>query len=104
MMNGIHDLGGMHGLGKIDHRLEEPVYAEVWEGRVHTMYLVLSAMGHLNLHEFRHGMERMNAAHYLSSSYYEHWLDSLERILGEKGLVSAIELEGRVAQLRGQVA
>jgi hypothetical protein len=103
-MNGIHDLGGMHGLGKIAYLPEEPVFLSEWEGRVHAMFLALFAMGHLNLHEFRHGMERMNAAHYLSSSYYEHWLDSLERNLDEKGKVSNAEIEARIALLKEKVS
>jgi hypothetical protein len=103
-MNGIHDLGGMHGLGKIAYKSEEPVFAAEWEGRVLAMFLALFAMGRLNLHEFRHGMERMNAAHYLSSSYYEHWLDSLERNLDEKGLVSTADLEAKLAQLKEKAA
>jgi nitrile hydratase subunit beta len=100
-MNGIHDLGGMHGLGKILYKAEEPAFAEEWEGRVLAIFLGLFAIGKINLHAFRHGMERMDAAHYLSSSYYEHWLASIERNLDENDLVCVTEIEARITELRG---
>ena len=33
-MNGIHDLGGMHGFGPVEIERDEPVFHEGWEGRV----------------------------------------------------------------------
>ena len=33
-MNGVHDMGGMHGMGPIAHEPNEPVFHEAWEGRV----------------------------------------------------------------------
>ena len=33
-MNGIHDMGGMHGLGPIEAEKNEPVFHARWEGRV----------------------------------------------------------------------
>jgi nitrile hydratase len=42
----------------------------------------------------------MPAAEYLATSYYEHWLWGLERLLVEKGLLTRAELEARVAELR----
>jgi len=33
-MNGVHDMGGMHGMGPIAHEPNEPVFHEPWEGRV----------------------------------------------------------------------
>ena len=29
-MNGIHDMGGMHGMGAIQHEKNEPVFHEAW--------------------------------------------------------------------------
>jgi hypothetical protein len=31
-MNGIHDMGGKHGFGKIQYLPEEPPFREEWEG------------------------------------------------------------------------
>ena len=55
-----------------------------------------------NIDEFRHGIERMDPAHYLGSSYYERWLDGLARVLIEKGVVTPEELEERAASFRAR--
>ena len=33
MMDGIHDMGGMHGFGKVEPEPNEPVFHAPWEGR-----------------------------------------------------------------------
>jgi nitrile hydratase subunit beta len=33
-MNGVHDMGGMHGLGPVEREEREPVFHEQWERRV----------------------------------------------------------------------
>ena len=33
-MDGIHDMGGMHGFGAVGPEADEPVFHEPWEGRV----------------------------------------------------------------------
>jgi nitrile hydratase len=45
--------------------------------------------------EFRHSIERMEPGHYLTSSYYEHWLTAAATLAVENGLVSIAELEQR---------
>ena len=32
-MNGVHDMGGMHGMGPIQYEKNEPVFHEPWEAR-----------------------------------------------------------------------
>ncbi|GAB5468095.1 MAG: hypothetical protein Kilf2KO_11250 [Rhodospirillales bacterium] len=94
-MNGIHDLGGMDGLGPINPEANEPVFHEDWEKRMIGMFLSCFAGGHYSVYEFRHAIERMPPAHYLDSSYYEHWLASVETLLIEKGVVTREELDAR---------
>ena len=36
-MNGIHDMGGMHGFGRVRREEDEPVFHEPWEGRIFAM-------------------------------------------------------------------
>ena len=36
-MDGVHDMGGMHGFGPVQHEENEPVFHEPWEGRVYAM-------------------------------------------------------------------
>lgn len=42
-MNGVHDLGGMHGFGPVVREHDEPVFHSEWEKRVFGM--TLTAMG-----------------------------------------------------------
>ena len=93
-MNGVHDMGGMHGFGKVEAEAGEPVFHARWEGRV----LALSrAMGHLRLWTIdaaRFARETLPPAVYLGSSYYRKWTLGLEKQCLELGLVGADELAG----------
>ena len=98
-MNGIHDLGGMHGLGPIEREDNEPYFHEGWEGRVFGLFFANFAQGHFNVDQFRHAIERMAPAGYLQTSYYEHWLHAFETLLAEKGIVTPEELDRKQAEL-----
>ncbi len=98
-MNGVHDLGGMDGFGPVVRERNEPLFHADWERRVFGMMLATMGQGFYNLDEIRHSIERMAPAHYLGSTYYEHWLAGLERILGEKGRLTSTEIETRLAEL-----
>lgn len=101
-MNGVHDLGGMHGFGPVERERDEPVFHAPWEAVVVAIRRS-RAIGRLfNIDEFRHSIERMEPAHYLGSSYYERWLDGLARVLVEKGVVTLKELEERAASFRAR--
>lgn len=94
-MDGVHDLGGMHGFGPVEREENEPAFHEAWEAAVYAIMRASLGTGQYNLDEFRHGVERMDPAHYLRSGYYEHWLDGIARVLIEKGVVSGNELAAR---------
>ncbi len=103
-MNGVHDLGGMHGMGPIDPEPNEPVFHEPWERTVFGLFMTTFAGGHFNVDEFRHAIERMDATHYLQSPYYEHWLHAIETLLVERGTLTPAEIDGRVALLAKEAA
>jgi nitrile hydratase subunit beta len=100
-MNGVHDLGGMQGFGPVEREANEAVFHADWEKSVLAMNVVALSRRLYNVDEFRHGIERMGAARYLASGYYEHWLASIETLLIEKGLVARADLDARTADLRG---
>ena len=100
-MNGIHDMGGMHGFGRVEREENEPVFHARWEGRLLGISRACSVQGIFNIDEGRHAIERMAPADYLGSSYYERWLDRNVRLLVEKGVITREELERRMAQLAG---
>jgi len=99
-MNGVHDLGGMHGFGPINPEPDEPVFHHEWERRAFALTLAMGAYGAWNLDMSRYARERMEPAAYLRASYYERWLSGLERLLIEKGLLSEQEIEARLRALR----
>jgi nitrile hydratase beta subunit len=92
-MNGVHDLGGMHGFGPVVREANEPVFHADWERRTFALALATMGAGRVNVDEFRRSIERMEPAHYLGSSYYEHWLHAIEAMLAEKGLLSEGEID-----------
>lgn len=92
-MNGVHDMGGMHGFGPIVREENEPVFHAEWERRAFALTLAMAAWGRWNLDMTRFWRERMPAADYLLASYYERWLWGLERLLVEKGFVTPAELD-----------
>jgi nitrile hydratase subunit beta len=98
-MNGIHDMGGLHGFGKVEIEPNEPVFHDRWEGRVYAMTQVLDTKGIYNLDEHRHEIELMDAASYLTDGYYGRWLFAMESILTRKGVISRDEVHQRVADL-----
>jgi nitrile hydratase len=52
-MNGVHDLGGMHGLGRVNVEGDEPVFHNPWEKVVFGTMLATMGQGMYNLDEFR---------------------------------------------------
>ncbi len=99
-MNGIHDMGGMHGFGKVPHEDDEPVFHENWEGRV--MGIRRSLVKH-NIYEpynFRFTVESLSPAEYLSSSYYERHLRATENAAITKGLITREEMDERMEYFR----
>lgn len=92
-MNGAHDLGGMHGFGPVVAEVDEPVFHAEWERRAFGLTLAMGAWRRWNIDMSRSMREQMAPAEYLATSYYEHWLFGLERLLVERGFVQPEELE-----------
>jgi nitrile hydratase beta subunit len=101
-MNGIHDMGGMHGFGPVAPEPNEPVFHADWEGRV----LALNrAMGHArlwNIDMSRAAIEVFPPDVYLTRSYYAKWLLRLEQLLLERGLLDADEIAAGHARRPGK--
>src|SRR5947199_158755 len=95
-MDGVHDLGGMQGFGPVEVEADEPVFHDEWEGRTFGLAGAALGSGRFNTPVFRHAIERMDPGHYLTSSYYEHWLTALATLLVEAGMISRGEFENRV--------
>jgi len=94
-VDGIHDLGGMEGFGRVAHTPSEPVFGADWERRAVRVMLAVNMAVQAGGPAFRHSIERMDPGHYLNSSYYEHWLTGVCTLAVEGGLTSAEDLAAR---------
>lgn len=95
-MDGIYDLGGIGGFGRVEVEPDEPVFHEAWESATFALNaLGVAVLGAYNVDEYRHAVERMDPGHYLAASYYERMLTGVATLLVEKGVVTHGELEAR---------
>ena len=98
-MNGVHDMGGMHGMGAVEAELNEPVFHERWEGRTFALNMAAGAWRKWNIDVGRHQIELIPPADYLRMSYYEKWVERLIELLVKSGLVTREEIAaGRPAE------
>ncbi len=91
-MNGVHDMGGMQGFGKVEPETDEPVFHAPWEGRALAMNRAMGALGLWNIDIGRFSRESLPPAVYLGSSYYRKWILGLEDLVVRYGLVGEDEL------------
>ena len=89
-MNGVHDMGGMHGLGPVVPEPGEPVFHHGWEGRTHALVIASPTRG--NIDAGRHQRELIPGPDYLRMTYYEKWFAALCEMLLAKGVVTEAEL------------
>ena len=92
-MNGVHDMGGMHGMGAIQPEKDEPVFHATWQGRAFAVTRAMGAWGLWNLDSVRFQRELLPPADYFRLSYYERWVAALVELMLNKGLVTRSELE-----------
>ena len=98
-MNGVHDMGGVHGLGPVAPDPDEPLFHEPWESRVLALTLATAAWGRWNIDVSRHARESIRGERYLPMSYYERWFDGLTTLLEASDLMA---MEAATPQLRAE--
>jgi nitrile hydratase len=91
-MNGAQDMGGQHGFGPVEPEPNEPVFHAEWEKRAFALTLAMAAPGGWNIDMSRFARESLHPAQYLAKSYYQIWLAGLEKLMAQRGLVSAEEI------------
>ncbi len=101
-MDGIHDIGGKHGFGRVTLEEDEPVFHEKWEAAVFAMTNAGAAAGAWNnTDRFRHAIERIDPVAYLSHGYYGRWLGGIESLLIEADIVTRASIDEKVRQVGG---
>jgi nitrile hydratase subunit beta len=91
-MDGIHDMGGMHGFGKVEPERNEPVFHAAWEGRCLALNRAMGVIGAWTIDEGRSGIEALPPQVYLAHSYYGKWALRLENMVINRGLADAEEI------------
>jgi nitrile hydratase beta subunit len=95
-MNGVHDMGGVHGMGPIQVEKDEPVFHEPWEGRLFALRRAMGAWRKWNIDVTRHEIELVAPAEYLRLSYYARQFVAFLPMLVKSGLVRQSEIESRI--------
>jgi nitrile hydratase len=98
-MDGIHDLGGKQGYGAIEREVDEPVFHPRWEARVFGISLTGAGGAARNADHFRHAIERIAPAAYLTHGYYGRWLGGLENRIVEAGVLDIATISRRALEL-----
>jgi nitrile hydratase subunit beta len=104
-VDGVHDMGGMHGFGPVirdpsERALDEPPFHEPWEARTFGLVVATSARG-LRTGSTRPAIETIEPASYLASSYYERWARGVEAVLVAGGSLTSAEIDVRAATVEG---
>ena len=92
-MDGMHDLGGRQGFGKVGFAPNASPFHAAWEKRSYSLRTMAIQLGLYNIDEYRHAVERMDPRHAVGASYYEKVITAIATLLVEKGVTTRAELE-----------
>jgi nitrile hydratase len=92
-MNGVHDMGGMDGFGKVEVEPNEPPFHAKWEGRVLAMQRAMGYAGAWHIDHSRFAQEKLPPQVYLTASYYQRWALAMEQNVIERGYVGPDEMK-----------
>jgi nitrile hydratase accessory protein len=104
----VEAIAGGGGPAALPRRNGELVFEAPWESRAFGVAVALHDAGKMDFEVFRarliaeitsHEQSAGAAAPGSGSGYYEHWLDALQDVLLDTGLVSADELDERAASI-----
>lgn len=91
-MDGIHDIGGMHGFGPVPVESQDYVFRHDWQRRSFGLAQALAGPAAFCADMHRHKIERLPAVDYLRMDYFEKWAIATSELLKDAGLASAAEL------------
>ncbi len=91
-MDGIHDLGGRQGFGKVDTGEKEVAFHSDWEARAYGIVRAMSKAPGWSLDKFRFTREQIDPADYLTRPYYDQWLQCYAALMVGSGIASVAEI------------
>ncbi len=96
-MDGVHDLGGKQGFGRVDHTADAdigPTFHEDWEHIPYSLlFLGVIEMGLFSVDEVRHVVERIAPRQSMQTTYYERYVIGVATLMVEHGILTQDELE-----------
>lgn len=94
---GPHDIGGLDA-GAVDLSEHDTAH---WEWQIDAMVRLALKKGLISdFAELRDGIEKLEPADYEQCTYYERWAKALAYALVERGVVSGVEIDRKVAAIR----
>ncbi len=95
-MDSMHDLGGKQGFGPVPVKSGDAPFSHDWERRMWA--LARAGVAHdITIDWFRHGLERMVPADYLTFPYFKKWVTNYLMLIIDNGAVTMDEaLKGHV--------
>ncbi|CDX32199.1 Nitrile hydratase [Mesorhizobium plurifarium] len=91
-MDGIHDLGGMHGFGAVAIGEDDYVFRHEWQRRSFGLAQALAGTTPFCADMHRHKIELIRPVDYLTMDYFEKWMIATSELLKDAGLVNESEL------------
>lgn len=93
-MDGIHDLGGVEGFGPVPVKTGDASFSQIeeWEKRMWALARNGLASS-ITIDWFRHGIERMVPADYLSFAYFNKWCADCFMLMIDEGTITMEEVK-----------
>jgi nitrile hydratase beta subunit len=95
---GPHDIGGAEHFGRVPVEKDQPTY-EDWQMHVLALLFGAAVNGLFGFGDFRAAIEKMHPLSYLSASYYERLIYSVETNLVANGVLTADEIEAWIRSI-----
>ena len=93
-MNGVHDMGGMHGFGAIPNIDDIEPFHHDWERRIFGINFASGGLGLWNIDMVRSEMEATPPDEYLhGDNYFRRFVLRLERLMLKHGLATSDEIK-----------
>lgn len=93
-----HDMGGLDA-GPVEGK--EHDYS-LWEKRVDALMVLCSSKGHFSVDGLRRALEDMGEEAFEKLSYYERWIEAVNRNLIEAGVYTTAELGEKMEQVKAR--
>ncbi len=93
-MDGVHDLGGKEGFGRINRSHEDKPFHGDHDARAYGLSVSLRAERPYPIDWFRHVRELIDPVDYLTRPYFDSWLQTSLALAIDKGALTLEEVTG----------